>query len=83
MAEQTFVNGMIVKRRENAPDFVKCNVSFKVEDFIEFAKQHSKDGWLNVDVKESQKGMLYATLDNWKPKPRNDRPSQDSDDMPF
>ena len=83
MAEQTFINGMIVKRNPNAPDFVKCSLSFKVDEFIEFAKQHGNDGWLNADVKESKNSKLYASLNDWKPD--NAKPTGDGsqDDIVF
>jgi len=34
--EKTFVNGFIVKRNDNAPDFVLANLSVKLDDFVEF-----------------------------------------------
>ena len=65
--EKIFVDGMICKRHPKAPDFVKVNLSLKMSELIAFAKQHHNDGWLNVQVKESQGGKLYAELDTWKP----------------
>ena len=66
--DKVFADGMIVKHpHQNAPDFVKAAVSFKLKDFFEFAKQHQKEGWLNVQVKESRGGKLYAELDTFTP----------------
>lgn len=65
--EKVFVDGMIVKRHPNAPDFVKASVSFKMDEFLAFARQHHKDKWLNVQIKESRGGKLYAELDTWRP----------------
>lgn len=65
--EKTFVDGMIVKRHDNAPDFVICNLSLKGKELVEFMRQHQNDGWVNVQIKRSQGGKLYAELDTWKP----------------
>ena len=65
--EKVFVDGMIVKRRDNAPDFVICNLSLKGAELVEFMRQHQKDGWVNVQVKRSKGGKLYAELDTWQP----------------
>jgi len=64
MSEKVFIEGMIVK--DAKPDFVKCRISIKVDDFGAFMLKHEKDGWVNIDVKESKKGKLYAELDTWK-----------------
>jgi len=66
--EKIFVDGMIVKRKPRSPDFVKCSLSFKMGDFVKFAREHVKDGWLNADIKLSKGGKLYAELDTWEPK---------------
>lgn len=70
--EKIFADGVIVKRHERAPDFVKCNLSIKMKDLIEFAKQHHKDGWLNLQVKESKAGKLYCELDTFVPTPKEE-----------
>ena len=68
MSDETiFVDGMMVKRRDNAPDFVVCNLSFKVEEIKAFLDQHQRDGWVNADIKVSKGGNLYAALDTWRP----------------
>ena len=85
--EKIFVDGMICKRHPKAPDFVKVNLSLKMSELIAFAKQHHNDGWLNVQVKESQGGKLYAELDTWKPQEQPQQapppPAGDFDDIPF
>lgn len=65
--EVTFVNGMIAKRQDNAPDFVLCNLSLKMEDLIAFMKEHNNGGWVNIDVKRSKGGKVFAALNTWKP----------------
>ena len=67
--ETVFAKGMFVTRREEAPDFVVCSVSFSVSDFIEFMNVHvNNNGYVNVDVlmKKDKTGM-YPKLNNFKP----------------
>ena len=66
--EKLFVDGMIIKRKENAPSFVKCSLAFKCKEFHEFMQKNHKDGWLNVDIKVSKQGKIYAEVDTWQPK---------------
>lgn len=67
MTDKIFANGMIVKRHENAPEYVLCNLSIKVDEFTAFAQQHQSNGWLNVQCKVGKSGKMYAELDTWKP----------------
>ena len=66
--EKTFVNGMIVKRNEQAPDFVICGLSFKVDEIKAFLDEYNNNGWVNVQVKRSQGGKFYGELDVWEKK---------------
>ena len=66
-ADKVFAAGMIVKRNENAPEFVLCNLSVKVDEFAAFAQQHQSNGWLNIQCKVGKSGKMYAELDTWKP----------------
>jgi hypothetical protein len=52
--ETIFADGLIVKKNENAPDFVLCNLSVKVDEFEKFMKQHQKNGWVNLSVFNGQ-----------------------------
>lgn len=91
--EIEFVEGMIVKPpHERAPDFVKANISIKVEDLGKWlrAKYKAGDEWVNIDVKESKGGKWYAAVSNFKPKakeeqqrPSGGRPQDMDDDIPF
>ena len=65
--EKIFVDGMIVKRNPNAPDFVICSLSLKCEELVAFMRKHHKDKWVNVQVKQSKGGKYYAELDTWQP----------------
>jgi predicted lipoprotein len=67
--ETVFVDGMICKRKENAPDFVVCNISVKKSEMIPFLNAQSGD-WVNVQVLKAKSGdKIYAKLDTWEPDP--------------
>lgn len=65
--EKIFAQGLIVKRRETAPSFVTCSLSVKADEFKAFIDEHQNNGWVNLNVKQSQSGKYYAELDTWKP----------------
>lgn len=65
--EKVFAEGLIVKRHENAPEFVLCSLSVKVSEFTEFLSQHESNGWVNIQCKTGKSGKHYAELDTWKP----------------
>lgn len=66
MNDKIFVNGMVVKRSDNAPEYVLANLSIKRTDLIEFLRDQDSD-WLNVALKRAKSGKCYAELDTWKP----------------
>lgn len=72
MAEELeFVDGMIVKApHERAPDFVKAQISIKVEDMGKWLREKYKAGdeWINLDVKVAKSGKWYASVSTFKPK---------------
>lgn len=52
----------------NTPDFIKAKVSIKAEEAIEFIRANANaNGYINLDLKESQQGNLYFQLNNWNP----------------
>ena len=58
--ENTFVNGLFVSRRENAPDFVISSLSFN-DKFIDYLKSNfNAKGYTNIDILKSKEGKLYA-----------------------
>jgi hypothetical protein len=70
MVDKVFVNGLVAKKpNENAPEWVKCNLSIKREDLISWLAGQS-DEWINVQVCESKGGKWYAEVDSWKPAPK-------------
>jgi len=63
-----FVDGLFVSRRENAPEFVKSNLSFLASKFKAFLDENVNDkGFVNIDLLLSKEGKLYAKLNDWKP----------------
>lgn len=95
--DKIFADGFMFKRRENAPDWVLGNISVKVDEAISFLKGHQKNGWVNLNVLESQSGKPYIELDQFEPKKtnKNNKPSvkeepepepvkvDEEDDLPF
>lgn len=69
--EKIFADGFSFKRQENAPDFVVGRQSIKVDEAIAFLKQHVKNGWVNIDIKQAKSGKYYCELDTWEAKPQN------------
>jgi hypothetical protein len=76
-----FADGMSFKRNPNAPDYVIGQMSFKVEDAINFLKARSKNGWVNVDIKRGKSGKEYVQLSTYEPKPKQQETA--NDDSPF
>ncbi len=77
MADKEFPSGLIVKAPpEKAPDFVKCKISIRRVELMEWLASKSEE-WINLQVKVSQKGVWYAEVDNWKPEIKVDK------DIPF
>ena len=89
MSDKIFVDGLIAKKpSDKAPDFVKANLSIKVEDLGKFLREKYKAGeeWVNVDIKESQNGKWYAEVNTWKPEKKEEAPKGGEDfdqDIPF
>lgn len=76
-----------------APDFVRGRISIQTKKFHAWLEERLDSDYVNLQVKESQKGNLYIEVDHWKPskveKPKVevDEPPQnagiDEDDIPF
>ena len=68
MAEKVFADGLMFKRRDNAPDYVIGSLSIKAEEFKKFLDEHvSNAGWVNVDILTSKGGKPYCALNTYKP----------------
>lgn len=98
--EIEFPEGLIVRApHEKAPDFVKAQISIKVEDLGQWLRAKYKAGeeWVNLDVKVSKSGNWYAAVSTFKPKKQEEakgstsRPAKQTgtkfddmnDDIPF
>jgi hypothetical protein len=68
MTDKVFADGLIVKaKHENAPEWVRDSLSFKVDEFILFLQKHADNGWVNVQTLTARSGKPYAALDTFKP----------------
>ena len=77
MAEKIFVDGLFVKRADKAPDFVIANLSFNVDKFAKFIElQDKQNGWVNIDLKKSKTGSMYAEVNTWKPNKVTNAPQE-------
>lgn len=66
MAEIIFTEGLIFKDpRQTAPSFVKGSLSIKVSEFKAFLDKYEKNGWVNLDFKESKGGKKYFSLNTY------------------
>ena len=77
--EKVLVDGMI--KSEGTPDWVKEKISLKLDEFGAWVAAQKKADpdleWINIDIKQSQGGKLYAERDMWKPQ-KQDKPKDDS-----
>lgn len=86
--DKIFASGFFFKKpSDKAPSFIIGNASFKVDDFTDFLQAHmDAKGYVNIAIKESQKGTVYGELDKWEPKKQDDDAVVDDinpDDTPF
>ena len=72
---KVFADGFSFKRNDNAPEFVVGRQSVKVDEAVTFLQQHQKNGWVNIDIKQSKKGTYYCELDTWEAKPQTSAPT--------
>jgi hypothetical protein len=70
--EKIFADGFLFKRKETAPEFVIGSLSLKVDEAIAFIKNNSKNGWVNLDIKQARSGNYYLELDTFEPKAKGD-----------
>ena len=82
--EKVFANGFMFKMKPDSPEWVIGSLSLKADEAIEFIKQHTNKGWVNLNVHVGKSGKPYVELDTWEPKPRAEsQDSNSSDGMPF
>lgn len=80
MAEDKIMaDGMFFKEKhQNAPDFVICGLSIKIDQFAKFVKDHKDGEYLNFQVLKSKQGKPYIVLETWKPN-RDQDPKVEAD----
>lgn len=79
--EKIFVDGMMFRNPSSqAPAFIKGDISINIEKLKEFCIKNagyiSEKGWINVTLKESQKGTMYFELNTWKPQKQVEEKSE-------
>lgn len=80
--ETVFADGFSFRKpHEKAPDFIKGELSVKVDEAIDFLKKHEDKGWVNIDLKKSKGGKLYLALNTFKPEKKRDEVGDDG--IPF
>ena len=82
---KVFANGIIFKRNEYTPQWIVGNLSINEKDAIEFIKANSKNGWVNLSIKESYKDKTkyYIELDTYQKAEVSQEPKANNDDLPF
>lgn len=65
---KVFADGFMFKRSESAPEFVIGGISVKVEEATKFLATNQKNGWVNLDIKQSKSGKYYLELNTFEPK---------------
>lgn len=66
-----FVSGLYYSQpNTKAPEYVLANISVKPLEFIAWLSEQKQNekGYVRIVVKKSQKGTIYAALDDWEPK---------------
>ena len=66
--DKIFAKGLFYKNPpEGAPTWLNGKISIFVDDFAQFLEEHAEaGGWMNIDIKESKGGKLYAELNTYK-----------------
>ena len=83
--QKVFAEGFSFKRNDNAPDFVVGTVKVNVEDAKKYLDEYADDGWVNFQVKLSQKGNYYCEHDFWKPTKKREEVAVENEggELPF
>ena len=69
-SEKKFAKGLYFNRNSGSPDFVVGSLGVKVDEAIEWIKQQKQkeNGFINIDIKKSQKGTYYLELNEYEGK---------------
>ena len=81
-----YLNGLWVEKpHPNAPSFVKAKLSINVGKMLDSLK-NTNEAYINLQLKESKEGNLYAEIDEWKPDNSNKPeplPEDEPENLPF
>lgn len=84
MKEKIFADGFSFKKNDNAPSFVVGKLSLKIDDAIAFIKSNDKNGWVNLNINQSNSGNYYVELDTWEPaKKKEENQPENAGNVPF
>jgi len=85
MEKQTkvFADGFMFKMNPNSPEWVVGSLSLKAEEAIEFIKNNTVKGWVNLKINVGKSGKPYVELDTWKPEPKKEMATSTEDNFPF
>ena len=70
MSDIEFPDGMYAERPgSNKPKWILALIDIRLEDAIRFLEQKKADGetTIQLEVRESKQGKLYAAIDRWQP----------------
>tara|TARA_Y100001973_G_C5174848_1_gene321229 strand:- start:58 stop:309 length:252 start_codon:yes stop_codon:yes gene_type:complete len=80
--DKEFIGGFWAN--EPKVDFIKCSINIKKKDFVDWLrKQDPNDEYVKIDVKVGKTGNWYAEKNNWKPKPKEEKPDINTDFSKF
>jgi len=85
MEKQTkvFADGFMFKMNPNSPEWVVGSLSLKAEEAIEFIKNNTDKGWVNLKINIGKSGKPYVELDTWKPESKKEMATSTEDNFPF
>lgn len=79
--QKNFVDGLIIKRNPNAPEYVICALSIKTDEFSDYMEKNKKNGWINIDVKRSFSGKYYGELNEYVKSVKTDASGEKTGEM--
>ena len=77
-----FAEGLFVKKKEDAPEYVLCDLSIEVEEFKAFMDKNSFNGKVRLNVMLSKAGKPYAKLDTYNMNRDKENAQQQQEEAP-
>ena len=65
MENKEFTPIFVKRPHEKAPDFVKCELSFRTQEMRDWLSTKT-DEYINLTMKTSKKGVLYIEVNNYQ-----------------